>query len=73
MRLHEDVLRYMTVRVDTLEEGPSAMLQGRGERGERGERGRRRDGEYDDDRGERRPRESRGFEGEPRSDEGRAE
>ncbi|MBX6323307.1 MAG: 30S ribosomal protein S6, partial [Rhodospirillaceae bacterium] len=27
MRLHEDVLRHLTVRVDELEEGPSAMLQ----------------------------------------------
>ena len=71
MRLNEDVLRYLTVRVDALEEGPSAMLQGRGERGERG--GRRRDGEYDDDRGERRPREPRGGFEEPRAEEGRAE
>ena len=72
MRLNEDVLRYLTVRVDALEEGPSAMLQGRGERGERG--GRRRDGEYDDDRGERRPREPRGFDAEPRAtEEGRSE
>src|SRR5262249_41423106 len=27
MRLNEDVLRYLTVRVEELEEGPSAMLQ----------------------------------------------
>src|SRR3954470_21010122 len=26
-RLHEDVLRYLTVRVDELEEGPSAMMR----------------------------------------------
>ena len=80
MRLNEDVLRYLTVRVEALEEGPSAMLQGRGERGDRG---RRRDGDYDDDRGDRRPRESRGgFDGEsrepreprePRPEEGRTE
>lgn len=54
MRLNEDVLRYLTVRVDELEEGPSAMMQRRDERGDR-ERGgdrferdrppRRRDGE----------------------------
>ena len=30
MRLHEDVLRHLTVRVEALEEGPSAMLQSRG-------------------------------------------
>ena len=53
MRLNEDVLRYLTVRVEALEEGPSAMLQGRGDRGDRGDRGRRRDGYDDDDRGER--------------------
>jgi len=80
MRLNEDVLRYLTVRVEALEEGPSAMLQGRGERGDRDrDRGRRRDGEYDDDRGERRPREPRGgFDSEPRpaaaaAEEGRTE
>ena len=42
MRLHEDVIRYMTIRVDELEEGPSVMMQsrsGRGSRGDRGERG----------------------------------
>lgn len=27
MGLHEDVLRFMTVRVDELEEGPSAMMR----------------------------------------------
>jgi small subunit ribosomal protein S6 len=37
-RIHEDVLRFMTVRVDELEEGPSAMMrkQDRDERGDRG-------------------------------------
>ncbi|MEO0542870.1 MAG: 30S ribosomal protein S6 [Pseudomonadota bacterium] len=44
-RIHEDILRYMTVRVEELEEGPSAMMKRnerndreRGERGERGDR-----------------------------------
>jgi small subunit ribosomal protein S6 len=37
MRINEDVLRYMSIRVDEHEEGPSAMLQSRG--GDRGERG----------------------------------
>ncbi len=27
MGLHEDVIRHLTVRVDAIEEGPSAMLQ----------------------------------------------
>jgi small subunit ribosomal protein S6 len=39
-RLNEDVLRYLTIRVDELEEGPSAMMRkadrDREERGERG-------------------------------------
>jgi small subunit ribosomal protein S6 len=62
-RLSEDVLRYLTIRVEELEEGPSAMLRksdrdDRGERGDRGDRGGRfgdRD-RGDRDRGERRPR-----------------
>ncbi len=41
MRINEDVIRYLTVRVETLEEGPSAMMQSRSERGDRdrGDRG----------------------------------
>ena len=39
LRLHEDVLRYLTVRVDELEEGPSAMVRNKDERGDRGDRG----------------------------------
>jgi small subunit ribosomal protein S6 len=42
MRINEDVLRYITVRVDALEEGPSAVMQNRG-RGEERERDRDRD------------------------------
>ena len=39
MRLNEDVLRYLTVRVDELEAGPSAMLQSKGrDRDDRGGR-----------------------------------
>jgi len=43
MRLNEDVLRYITVKVEALEEGPSVMMQAksdrdRGRRGDRGER-----------------------------------
>ncbi len=39
MRLSEDVLRYMTIRVDEFEEGPSAMMRNKGGR----EEGRRDD------------------------------
>jgi small subunit ribosomal protein S6 len=38
MRINEDILRYMTVRVDEHEEGPSAMMQKR----DRDDRPRRR-------------------------------
>jgi small subunit ribosomal protein S6 len=47
-RIHEDVIRYLTVRVDELEEGPSAMMRkaerdrDRGDRGDRGDRPPRR-------------------------------
>ena len=46
MRISEDVLRFMTVRVDAFEEGPSVMMQkrDRDERKDR-ERGRDRDGD----------------------------
>ena len=44
MRINEDVLRYMSIRVDEHEEGPSAMLQNRDRGGERGERGGERGG-----------------------------
>ncbi|WP_374310114.1 30S ribosomal protein S6 [Dongia sp.] len=40
MRLNEDVLRYLTVRVDELEAGPSAMLQSKGRDREGGREGR---------------------------------
>ena len=41
MRINEDVLRFLTVRVDELEEGPSAMMQKR-DRDDRPDRGDRR-------------------------------
>jgi small subunit ribosomal protein S6 len=49
MRINEDVLRYLTVRVDALEEGPSAVMQARS-RGDDRDRDRdrgRRDGYRD--------------------------
>ena len=72
MRLLEDVLRVLTVKVDGHDDGPSVQMQKRddrerGDRGDRPERGERGDrperGERGDrfdrgdrDRGERRPR-----------------
>lgn len=40
-RMNEDVIRYMTVRVDEHEKGPSVMMrkQERSDRGDRGDRG----------------------------------
>jgi len=56
MSLNEDVLRFLTIRVDELEEGPSAMMQAKNSRDDRPRR---------DDRG---PREDRGFDRGPRED-----
>jgi small subunit ribosomal protein S6 len=35
MRINEDVLRYLTLRVEKLEEGPSPVMQSRGSREDR--------------------------------------
>jgi small subunit ribosomal protein S6 len=37
-RINEDILRFLTVRVDELEEGPSAMMQKRDRDDDRGDR-----------------------------------
>jgi small subunit ribosomal protein S6 len=59
-RINEDVIRYLTVRVEELEEGPSAMMRkaerDRDERGGGGFRGDREGGGFRGDRGPRRPR-----------------
>ncbi|MBN9580590.1 MAG: 30S ribosomal protein S6 [Afipia sp.] len=59
-RINEDIIRYLTVRVDELEEGPSAMMRkterDRDERGGGGFRGDREGGGFRGDRGPRRPR-----------------
>ena len=39
MRINEDVLRYLTIRVEALEEGSSAIMQSRGSRDDRQRRG----------------------------------
>jgi len=68
-QINEDIIRYMTVKVDTLEEGPTVMMRkserdrerrgdregGRGDRPDRGDRG---------DRPERAERPRRDFDGE---------
>jgi small subunit ribosomal protein S6 len=57
-QINEDVIRYMTVRVDEHEQGPSAMMRrnerdSRDGRGDRGDRGPRRDRDDRGDRGDR--------------------
>lgn len=49
-RIHDDVLRYLTVKVEGFEEGASVIMQARQSRDERGRR---------DDRGGRRDRDDR--------------
>ena len=39
MRINEDVIRYLTTRVDAFDEGPSVIMQSRGSRDERPRRG----------------------------------
>jgi small subunit ribosomal protein S6 len=56
--INEDIIRFMTVRVNELESGPSAMMRrgerdrARGERGDRPDRGDRGDRPRRDDRDE---------------------
>ena len=67
MRLNEDVIRYLTVKVDALEEGPSIMMQAK-ERRDSGRGGRR--GDFRDrDRDGGRPRADQ----KPARDEGKEE
>src|SRR3569623_1986902 len=62
-RINEDIIRYLTVRVDEHEEGPSAMMRKAARDRERddrgggfGGRGGDRDGGFRSERGPRRPR-----------------
>ena len=78
-RLNEDVLRYLTIRVEEHEQGPSAMMRRaerdrdrddrRGDRFERGDRGERGDRFERGERGERGDRGDRPRERRPRDDE----
>ena len=52
MRINEDILRFMTISVEALEEGPSAMMQKR----DRDDRDNARGGDRGGFGGERRPR-----------------
>jgi len=72
MGISEDILRFMTVKVDAHEDGPSAMMRKRDDsdhedrmdRGDRPDRGERRGGAgRSGDRGPRRGRDDMGSEG----------
>ncbi len=52
MRLNEDILRYLTIRVDEFEAGPSAIIRAK-EAGDEGERGSYGDRDRGGDRGYR--------------------
>ncbi|MBY0582909.1 MAG: 30S ribosomal protein S6 [Sphingomonas sp.] len=54
IQINEDIIRYMTVKVDELEAGPSVMMR----KSDRGERDGRRGGRDRDERGDR-PRRDR--------------
>jgi small subunit ribosomal protein S6 len=45
MRINEDIIRYLTIRVDELEEGPSVVMQSRSSRDDRRRGDRERSGE----------------------------
>ncbi|MFN3972979.1 MAG: 30S ribosomal protein S6 [Gemmobacter sp.] len=64
MRLHDDVMRVLTIKVEKHGEGPSVQMQKRddrdGDRGDRGDRGPRREGGFGGDRGDRGDRPDRG-------------
>ena len=57
MGISEDVIRFLTVRVDTLEEEPSIVLRSKGSRDDR--HGRRGGRDFGGSRGDRGPREDR--------------
>lgn len=63
MRINEDIMRHLTVRVEALKPGPSAMLQSRASRDDRPRRDDRRDERgRRDDRGPRFPADAEGGE-----------
>jgi small subunit ribosomal protein S6 len=75
LRLSDDVIRYLTVRVEELEEGPSIVMQQRHSRDERGGRGERRGGGRAGGEGPRGPRarDSEGAAAPAKASEGAAE
>ena len=62
MGLNEDVLRFLNIRIEEVDEAPSIIMQNKGERGDRGDRGDRSDR---GDRGSRPPRQEAAAEAKP--------
>ena len=56
MGLNEDVLRFLNIRIEEVDEAPSIIMQNKGERGDRGDRG---------DRGSRPPRQEAAADAKP--------
>ena len=54
LRLNEDILRFMTIRIDAIDEAPSAILSKRSDDRERGFRGPKPAGRFESGRGGRR-------------------
>ena len=69
MRIHEDVLRHLTLRMDELEEGASIMMQNKASRDERGPRG----GKRPDERKAEKPKAEEAKAEEPKAEETKAE
>lgn len=62
MGLNEDVLRFLNIRIEEVDEAPSIIMQNKGERGDRGDRSDRGDR---GDRGSRPPRQEAAAEAKP--------
>ncbi len=76
MRIHEDVLRHLTLRMDELEEGASIMMQNKASRDERGPRGGDRGGyggKRPDERKAEKPKAEEAKAEEPKAEETKAE
>ncbi len=76
MRIHEDVLRHLTLRMDELEEGASIMMQNKASRDERGPRGGDRGGyggKRPDERKAEKPKAEEAKAEKPKAEEAKAE
>ena len=67
MGLNEDVLRFLNIRIEEVDEAPSIIMQNKGERGDRGDRSDR------GDRGSRPPRQEAAAEAKPAEAAAKAE